>query len=160
VLLGCLMLIPLGLPGTWGMMLAGLAYDWLTPGTTYGFWSIILIFGLAIAAEGLELVLAKRYTERTGGSNRAGWGALIGSLVGAVVGVPVFLIGSVIGAFLGAFIGAFVMEWSVQSNTPTALRVATGALVGRVVATGMKLGVGAAIAAWLLVLAARGALAA
>ena len=150
-----LTLIPLGLPGTWLMIGAALVYDWLVPGETYGLWTIGGTLVLALVAEVLEFTVAKRYTERTGGSSRAGWGALLGGLVGAFAGVPVPIIGSVIGAFAGAFLGALVMEWTVRrDDTAGVVRVATGALVGRAVATAAKLGAGVAIGAWLVIVAA------
>jgi uncharacterized protein YqgC (DUF456 family) len=64
------------------------------------------------------------------------------------VGVPVPVIGSVIGAFAGAFIGALVLEYTrPQATKDSATRVATGALIGRVVAAAAKTGLGCAVAA-------------
>ncbi len=74
-----LLLMPLGLPGLWLMLAAG----------------------LATLAEILELTLTARYTKKYGGSSRAGWGALFGGLAGAFMGVPIPIVGSVIGAFAG-----------------------------------------------------------
>ncbi len=151
-----LLLIPVGLPGTWLMIIAGLAYDWAVPGRTYGIGSLAVVFTLALGAELLELAFAKKWTEQAGGSSRAGWGALIGGLVGAIVGVPVFLVGSMLGAFVGAFVGAWVMELSVHGDHGKSLTVARGALVGRIAATAAKLGAGTGIMAWLLLVAWRG----
>lgn len=152
-----LALIPLGLPGTWLMIGAALVYDWLVPGTTYGLWTLGGTLVLALVAEVLEFTVAKRYTERTGGSARAGWGAMLGGLVGAFAGVPVPILGSVIGAFAGAFLGALVLEWTVRRDDAAGVvRVATGALVGRAVATAAKLGAGVAIGAWLVLVGLRG----
>lgn len=152
-----LAMILLGLPGTWLMIGAALTFDWVVPGETFGVWTMGGTLVLALIAEVLEFTVAKRYTERTGGSGRAGWGALLGGLGGAFAGVPVPVIGSVLGAFAGAFVGAFVMEWTVRRDDPAGLvRVATGALVGRAVATAAKLGAGVAIAAWLVIVAAGG----
>lgn len=157
LLLACvagLALIAVGLPGTWLMIGAALVYDWLVPGSTFGLWTIGGTLVLALIAEVLEFTVAKRYTERTGGSSRAGWGAMLGGLVGAFAGVPVPIIGSVLGAFVGAFVGALVMEWTVRrDDTAAVVRVATGALVGRAVATATKLGAGTAIGAWLVLVA-------
>jgi uncharacterized protein YqgC (DUF456 family) len=149
-----LALIPVGLPGTWLMIGAALVYDWLVPATAFGVWTLGGVVALALVAEVLEFTVAKRYTEQSGGSSRAGWGAMLGGLVGAFAGVPVPVVGSVIGAFAGAFLGALVMEWTVRGNdTAGVMRVATGALVGRAVATAAKLGAGIAIAAWLVLVA-------
>jgi uncharacterized protein YqgC (DUF456 family) len=62
-------------------------------------------------------------------------------------------VGSVIGAFAGAFIGALALEYMGNRDANAATRVAWGALIGRVVAAALKVGVGVAIGAWLLVAA-------
>jgi uncharacterized protein len=152
-----LTLIPVGLPGTWLMIGAALLYDWALPNAVYGVWTLGGTVALALVAEVLEFTIAKRYTERTGGSSRAGWGAMLGGLFGAFAGVPIPIVGSVIGAFAGAFAGALVMEWTVRPHdTAGVVQVATGALVGRAVATAAKLGAGVAIAAWLVLVALGG----
>ena len=155
VLLLSLVLIPLGLPGTWIMVGAAIGYDALVGGDPIGWVTIVGSAVLAVIAEIFEFSLSARYTKKYGGSKRAGWGAIIGGIVGAIVGVPVPIIGSVIGAFVGSFIGALVAEYTRRESTAgTATRVATGALIGRVVAAAMKTGMGVVIAAWLVAAAA------
>jgi uncharacterized protein len=151
VLLLSLFLIPLGLPGTWIMIGAAIGYDALVGGNPIGWGTIVATAVLATIAEIFEFTLSTRYTRKYGGSRRAGWGAIIGGIVGAIVGVPVPIIGSVIGAFAGSFAGALVAEYTRREATAgTATRVATGALIGRVVAAAMKTGIGVVIAAWLI----------
>ncbi len=145
-------MIPFGLPGLWIMVGAGLAYQLLLPGTI-STTTVVLTAGLALVAEILEFTLAGRYTRKYGGSRRAGWGAIIGGIVGAIVGVPVPIIGSIVGGFVGAFVGAFAAERSRGTGMGGASRVATGALVGRVVAAALKTGIGIVIAVWILVAA-------
>src|SRR5215203_5312322 len=143
VLLLSLFLIPLGLPGTWIMIGAAIGYDALMAGDPVGWFTIGATMVLAAIAEVFEFTLSTRYTRKYGGSRRAGWGAIIG--------VPVPIIGSVIGAFVGSFAGALVAEYSRREATVgTSTRVATGALIGRVVAAAMKTGIGVVIAAWLV----------
>ena len=155
VLLLCLFLIPIGLPGTWLMLGAAIGYDALIAGDPIGWGTIVATAVLAVIAEVFEFTLSTRYTKKYGGSRRAGWGAIIGGIAGAIVGVPVPIIGSVIGAFVGSFAGALVAEFSRREATAgTATRVATGALIGRVVAAGMKTAIGVVIAAWLVAAAA------
>ena len=155
VLLLCLVLVPIGLPGTWLMLGAAIGYDALIAGDPIGWGTIVATAVLAVIAEVFEFTLSTRYTKKYGGSRRAGWGAIIGGIAGAIVGVPVPIIGSVIGAFVGSFAGALVAEFSRRESTAgTATRVATGALIGRVVAAGMKTGIGVVIAAWLVAAAA------
>jgi uncharacterized protein len=141
-----LLLIPLGLPGVWLQVVSLAAFGWYTNFTTVSWWPILLVAVLAVVAETLEFTMGGRFTERYGGSRRAAWGAILGGLVGAVVGVPVFLIGSVIGAFVGAFAGAVLMELTLTRELRGAMRVGWGALIGRLVATVVKCGIGVAIA--------------
>ena len=152
VLLGALLLVPLGLPGTWVMIGAAMAFAYLT-GTEIGIITLIGIFALAVIGEIIEFTLAARYTRKYGGSRRAGWGAIIGGIIGAIVGVPVPIIGSVIGAFAGAFLGALVAERTRGVATGAATRVATGALLGRAAAVAAKSAIGVVIAVWILLAA-------
>ena len=149
VLLGCLALIPLGLPGLWLMIAAAVGLNALAGPAPIGMVTLVGVVLVAIVAEVLEFTVAARYTTRYGGSRRAGWGAILGGVVGAIVGVPVPIVGSVIGAFVGAFVGAYLAERSRQSEHGPAARVATGALLGRAVAAALKTACGLAIAAWL-----------
>ena len=144
-----LFIIPLGLPGTWVMLAAGVGYSLLIPGSI-GLVTLVIITAIALAAEVLEFTLAGKYALKYGGSRRASWGAIIGGTVGAIVGVPVPLIGPIIGAFAGSFLGALVAEYTRGTDTRGATRVATGALIGRAVASAMKVAAGLMIAVWLM----------
>ncbi|MCC7053946.1 MAG: DUF456 domain-containing protein [Gemmatimonadaceae bacterium] len=149
-----LLMIPLGLPGIWLMILAGAAHHFLVTPPAIGWVTLVLVTLIAVGAEWLEFSVAGKYTRKYGGSRRASWGAILGGLVGAFVGIPVPVVGSVIGAFAGAFAGAMLGEYSVERNHGKATRAATGALVGRAVATALKSVAGCVIGGWLLVAAA------
>ena len=144
--LGGLVLVPLGLPGLWVMVLGVIGYGWLTSFHTVGVASIVIVVSLALLGEVLEAWLGFGVARRYGGSSRAGWGALIGGLVGAVVGVPVPIIGSVIGAFAGSFAGAAVFEYSFSRAPDTAVRAGWGAVLGRAAAAATKIALGVVIA--------------
>jgi len=144
-----LLIIPLGLPGTWVMLAAGVGYSFLVP-DSIGMFVLIGTTIVAVVAEVIEFTMSASYTRKYGGSRRAGWGAIIGGMVGAFMGVPVPLIGPIIGAFAGSFIGALGMELSRGTDVGGSTRVAWGALVGRAVAAAMKVAAGCMIAAWLL----------
>ena len=144
-----LLIIPIGLPGTWVMLAAGVGYSILVP-NSIGMFVLFGVTAIAIVAEILEFTLSGKYATKYGGSRRAGWGAIIGGTVGAFVGVPVPLIGPIIGAFAGSFIGAMAMELSRGTDVQGSTRVAWGALVGRAVAAALKVAAGCMIAAWLL----------
>jgi len=121
-----LLLVILGLPGLWVMVLGVIGYGWLTAFRTIGVGTIGMVAGLALLGEIVEWWLGFGVARRYGGSRRAGWGALVGGLAGAGVGVPIPVIGSVIGAFAGSFAG--------------------GALLGRAAAAAAKVALGLAIA--------------
>lgn len=143
-----LVLLAFGLPGLWVMSGAVLLYSIGVPAGGVGTVTVIIVFGLAVAAEALEFLLTGRFARRYGGSRRAGWGAIVGSIVGAFVGVPVPVVGSLVGAFAGAFAGAWLAEMTNRASVGSATRVATGALLGRIAATATKVGIGCAVIVW------------
>lgn len=149
VLCGSLLLIPLGLPGTWVMVAAAVGYSFLVT-QSIGIVTLVAILAIAILAEILEFVVAGGYTKKYGGSSRSSWGAIIGGLIGVVIGVPIPVIGSVIGGFLGAFIGALAAEFSRGTSVDASTKVATGAVVGRAVAAAVKVALGMVIAVWVV----------
>ena len=150
VLLLALLLVPLGLPGTWIMVGVGGIYNSLVGVDRIGTITIVGTALLALAAELVEFALSGRMAKRYGGSRRAGWGAMIGGMVGAIVGFPVPVIGPMIGAFAGAFAGALLFELTLRGDTKAATKVAIGALIGRVAAVAVKVAVGCVIVAWLV----------
>jgi uncharacterized protein YqgC (DUF456 family) len=150
-----IILIVLGLPGLWIMVATAVAYNLIVPGEPIGWVSLIAVTVLAFVAELLEFTLAGKYARKYGGSRRAGWGAIIGGIVGAVVGVPVPIVGPVIGAFVGSFLGALIAELTGGSSAGDATRVAKGALIGRVVSTALKIGIGFTIGIWIFIAAAK-----
>ena len=111
-----LFVVPLGLPGTFIMIVVAIAVNYFGAGAI-GWFAIGLSFVLAVIAELLEWTMSARFAVKYGGSRRAGWGALIGGFIGAFAGVPVPVIGSMIGAFAGAFIGALIAEFTQPHST-------------------------------------------
>lgn len=151
-----LVLIPFGLPGLWVILLGMLGYGWLTGFATLSAGTLGLAIGLALVGELVEAWAGFRFARRYGGSRRAGWGALIGGLVGAVIGVPVPVVGSVVGGFVGAFAGAVLFEYSQARKSEAAIRAGWGAMLGRAVAVGVKMGIGVVLVAMSLWAALRG----
>ena len=134
-MLGCLAVIPLGLPGLWlivvltlGLVLGG-KLTW-----TFG----LVVAGAALVAEVAEIVVLKRFGRVFGGSSRAFWGAIIGGMVGLFFGVPVPVIGPVITAFAGTFLGAGVVTWMETTSLERSARVGWGVLLARTVAIAVK----------------------
>lgn len=150
VLLLGLVLIPLGLPGTWVMVAGALGYQLLVPDSGIGIFTVIGTAIIAGAAEVAEFMLGGAYARKYGGSKRAAWGAIIGGTLGVFLGIPIPILGSVIGGFIGTFVGALAGELSRGGEGAAASRVAWGALVGRAVATAMKVAAGVMIMGWVL----------
>lgn len=155
VIILSLVLIVLGMPGLWVMVASAVVYNMIVPGDPIGWVTLVAVGVLALVAELLEFTLSGRYARKYGGSRRAGWGAILGGIVGAMVGFPVPIIGPVIGAFVGSFVGALIAELTGGASAGDATRVAKGALIGRVVSTMLKIGIGFTIGIWIFVAAAR-----
>ena len=153
VIILSLILIVLGLPGLWIMVASAVVYNMIVPGDPIGWVSLIAVAVLALVAELLEFTMTGRYARKYGGSRRAGWGAILGGIVGAMVGFPVPIVGPIIGAFVGSFVGALVAELTGGASAGDATRVAKGALLGRVVSTVLKIGIGFTIGIWIFIAA-------
>lgn len=145
-----LFLTAIGLPGTWLLLAVASIAKMLSPDIAIAWWAIWTGFALAFTAEGIELLLATSYARKYGGSKRAGWGALIGGLFGAFAGIPIPLVGPLVGAVAGTFIGALVAEYSATGMQGDAGRVAWGAMLGRVLAAVVKVGIGLVISVLIL----------
>jgi uncharacterized protein len=148
-----LVLIVLGLPGLWIMVASAVTYNLIVPGDPIGWFTLVAVAVLALLAELLEFTMTGSYARKYGGSRRAGWGAIIGGMIGAFVGFPVPIVGPVIGAFIGSFCGALVAELTGGASAGDATRVAKGALIGRVMSTVLKIGIGFTIGVWIFVAA-------
>lgn len=149
LILGALLSLPLtavGLPGTWAFLAGVCIWKTAAPSAGVSWAAVFIAMGLALVAEALEWMLATRYAAKYGGSRRAGWGALAGGVIGAIVGVPIPVVGSIVGSFLGAFLFALALEYSKHGEHDKAGRVAWGALLGRVVAAGVKVAIGVVVA--------------
>jgi len=153
VILLSLVLIVLGLPGLWIMVASAVTYNLIVPGDPIGWFTLVAVAVLALVAELLEFTMTGRYARKYGGSRRAGWGAIIGGMIGAFVGFPVPIVGPIIGAFVGSFCGALVAELTGGASAGDATRVAKGALIGRVMSTVLKIGIGFTIGVWIFVAA-------
>lgn len=144
LLLVGLVLVPLGLPGLWVMLLAIIGYGALTNFQGIGLKTMVLAMTLAGIGELIEWWVGFKFARRYGGTRRAGWGALIGGLAGAMAGIPIPVIGSVIGSFLGSYVGAAVFEYTAAPAN--ALRTGWGALLGRLWAAATKMSLGLVMA--------------
>lgn len=159
---GCLLLVVLGLPGTWIML--GLAvvvevFDgyYLAQPHTFGWWVIGACAALALVGEGLEVLTGAAGTRLGGGTRRGMVGAVLGGFLGAIVFtplIPIPIVGTLAGALIGTFCGALVAErtrvdrpegeaadWRVE------VKAATGATIGRLLGTTAKAAI--AVTLWI-----------
>jgi uncharacterized protein YqgC (DUF456 family) len=141
-----LVLIPLGLPGLWLMIVALVGYAALGRFEQVGWTTLAAVVVLGVVAEAAEAWLGFRFARKYGGSNRAGWGAFLGGLVGAVMGTPVPVVGNVVGAFVGAFVGAVVLQHSPGTEVKQTLGAGWGAVLGRASGAAIKIAIAFAIA--------------
>lgn len=135
----CLLLVPLGLPGTW-LMLSVVAV-----GAVLGAVALETLGALALlvaAAELAEWLLVKVFSARYGGSNRAFWGAIAGGLAGVLVGMPVPVLGALLAGVLGTFLGAATATWLETRAFQSAARVGWGAVLGRAFSAAVKTAAG------------------
>ncbi len=156
VILLCLigiLIVPLSLPGTWVIVLAGIGYSLFysfQPATSpFAVGGILL--SLAIFGEIVEFVVGTFGSKPLKVSNGAILSAFIGGILGAIVGVPVFLIGSLLGIFIGAFLGAFLYEWVTLKKLGRAFINACAVLATKVVASVLKTSLAIGMTVYLLV---------
>jgi uncharacterized protein YqgC (DUF456 family) len=131
------------------MIASAVVYNLTTHSHAIGWFTLMAVTVLAIIAEYLEFTMSGKYARKYGGGRRASWGAMLGGVIGAFIGFPVPIVGPIIGGFIGAFAGALIGERSAGSTMSDSTRAATGSLIGRAVATALKIGVGCAIAVWI-----------
>ena len=144
------------LPGNW--FIAGLTVLFALlvrgpEGMGLNWWCVGVVIGLAALGEVIEFAAGAAGAAKSGGSRRgmvlAVVGAMGGSILGAILGtgIPVPLIGNLIGAVLGgavgAFGGAYTGEYWKGKNESERLAIGTAAMIGRVLGTVGKLGIGA-----------------
>lgn len=137
-----ILLIPMGLPGLWLMVVLVGVGTWLGE---VAMWVLLTAIGLTVVAELAEWLIVRRMNLEYGGSPRAFWGAIGGGLVGVIVGAPVPVVGSVVAGFLGSFLGAaLVTYWEIR-DVYGARRVGWGVLLARIFGVAVKIGVGVVI---------------
>jgi uncharacterized protein YqgC (DUF456 family) len=142
VLVGGLLVVPFGLPGVW-IMVAALFGSVLAGWVGWPVW--LALATLALLSEALEFVVVKRMGDRYGGTSGAFWGAVVGGFAGVVIGAPVPVVGSLVAGFLGTFLGAAALTFHRTRSVRDASRVGWGVLLARILAVGLKVGVGVAI---------------
>jgi uncharacterized protein YqgC (DUF456 family) len=142
-LLGGLLLIPLGLGGTFVILGVGLALGFATHFARVEWQALAVLAILAVIGEIAESLIGLFTVRRFGASKWAMLGTFLGGIAGGAAGTGLMpVVGSLVGAFAGAFIGAFVGELAYRRRAPESLRAGWGAFLGRVLAVAIKFEIG------------------
>jgi len=146
LVLGCLVALAtlvIGLPGTFLIVGAGLLYGWGTGFATVT-WSVIAwLVGLALVAEGLELLTTLLAAGSEAPSRRVSIMAIVGGIFGGIMGTPLlFGLGSLLGALAGAFAGAAIATKMEGHDNNVALRSGLAAFRGRLLGFIIKSAIG------------------
>lgn len=133
-----------GLPANWLILGLIALWNYVHPATdAFGqtFWFIVI--GLAVLGEMLEWGLQAVKAKHHGASSTGTFGAMLGAFAGAILLAPLFWgIGALLGAIAGAWLGCFVVELLKGRGSAEALHAAWGAMLGRLLGTVCKFGVG------------------
>jgi uncharacterized protein YqgC (DUF456 family) len=139
-------LVPLGMPGTFLICIAALLYGLATGFAGITKMTVLLLLAAALGAEAVELLAGAAGARRYGSGNWAVAASIVGGIVGAVIGAPVlFGIGSIPGALAGAFAAAVAVEFLGGKSFAAALRAGWGTFVGRLAGTIVKVAVAIAM---------------
>ena len=144
------------MPGNWiivGLTVLFALFVHLPSGAGISLWSAGVVVALALLGELIEVVAGAAGAAKSGGSRRgmilSMVGAMLASMAGASLGffipIPVVgpLIGAVAGGAVGAFAGAYAGEsWKGRSEDQR-FAIGRAAMIGRVLGTVGKLGIGA-----------------
>ncbi len=151
LLILCLFLVPLGLPGNFVIIALALFGAWITEFAHYGWISIGVMLGAAIVGEILEAILGSLVAGRYGATRYGMLGAFAGGIIGAILGTMVLpIIGTFIGSLAGTALGAPLLEWSRGANREDGVRAGFGAFLGRGLATAVKLAIGISMVTFIL----------
>jgi uncharacterized protein YqgC (DUF456 family) len=136
-----------GLPGLWVMMLATIAYAWITHWTYVYIGTLSVVFGLCLASEAGEFLAGAVIARRAGGSRRAMIAAAVGAVIGGIffTFIPIPGVAQIIGACIGAALGAIIAELTTGRDVSEVWRVGVGAAKGRFIGTMLKLSIGITI---------------
>jgi len=105
---------------------------------------LLIMLGVTTIVTIVDYIVPAKMTKATGGSQYASRGALAGMVIGCFL-TPV-------GMILGAFLGAFLSElyWG-QKAAAEALKAATGAFLGIMAGTGLKL-LATGVMMWMIII--------
>lgn len=151
-LLGVL-LTAVRLPGTWLLLVTAVVYGWWTGWERVGTATVLILAGVALVGEAVEIFASVVTARRAGATKQAAWGALIGGFVGMLFLsflVPIPLVGSMVGAVVGCFGGAMLTELAMRKNLARGAKGGVFAALGFAIGTATKVAIAMAMAVVLL----------
>lgn len=132
------------LPGLWLMVGAAAVYAIATHFLFLGKYTLMVLFGLALAGELVEMFVGGAGAKQAGGGRRAIIGAVIGGIVGGIflTFIPIPVVSTIVGVCLGSFLGAMFVELAGGEEIFHSFRVGLGAAKGRFLGIVTKLAFG------------------
>ena len=134
-----LILIIVGMIGSFLPVLPGPPIAWLgilslslAETVTIPVYILIITGVLALIMFILDYIIPAQGTKRFGGSKAGTIGTTVGLIIGIIAPIP---LGIIVGPFVGAFIGEVVFN---NTNSKTALKAATGSVIGFLASSFMK----------------------
>ncbi|MBQ3058881.1 MAG: DUF456 domain-containing protein [Desulfovibrio sp.] len=136
-----------GLPANWIVVALVAVWKALHPAAeSMGLTFWVMLIGLALLGEALEMALQIVKAKRYGSSSAGTFAGMVGAIVGAILLAPLFFgLGALLGALGGAWLGCLLMELLKGRPMREALDAAMGAMLGRFLGTVCKCGAGGAM---------------
>lgn len=132
VMLACVFLLFLGLPGTWGILALAGVWAFFDSSSVFTMQFFLLWGGLCLVAEVVEFLAGYYGAKLYGGTDKGSLGGMVGALAGGIVCAPLFFgIGALLGALAGGFLGCFVVEKGRGMASGPAAKAAFGVTLGR-----------------------------
>ena len=157
ILFGSVMVVALplqllGLPGTWLLAGDALLFRWLMGPGIMGYHTVLILFIMALMAEGLEFLAAVQGTRSGQPIKGAVAASILGAIAGGILGAPIlFGLGAIPGMALGAWLAVFLVALAGGVPPGTASVTAFGAMVGRLKGTAFKMIVAVVMVAIMIV---------
>jgi uncharacterized protein YqgC (DUF456 family) len=127
-----IILTPLGLSGTWVILLSSVIYGWATGFASVTAQTLGVLALIAVALEVIEFLLAVKLAQKLGTPKKASWAAVVGGILGGIWGTMIVpVLGSLIGALAGVFLGATLWEMFQGKSAREVSQAGRGALLGR-----------------------------
>lgn len=140
-----LAVIPLGIPGTFIVVVASGSAGLLTGWQLVSLRLLLVFLGLAVLGEVSDALFSLLTGKKFGASGFSLLWSFIGGFVGAIIGFPLPLIGNLVGAFVGAFLGAFLAEILTGTNLTKAMKSGIGVFFGKLFGSILKVAIGIAM---------------